>query len=55
MYGTTDGSALYENYKKSGQLGMFEESVKETKARDFICDSAKITKTTKMSIADLDK
>ena len=55
MYGTTDGNALYETYKKSGQLGMFEDSVKQNKARDFICDSAKITKTNKVSIADLDK
>ena len=55
MYGTTDGNALYETYKKSGQLGMFEDSVKQNKARDFICDSAKITKTNKVSIADLNK
>jgi trigger factor len=55
MYGTTDGNALYETYKKSCQLGMFEDSVKQNKARDFICDSAKITKTNKVSIADLDK
>lgn len=55
MYGTTDGTALYENYKKNNQLGMFEDSVKQTKARDFICDSAKVKSTKKMSIADLDK
>ena len=55
MYGTTDGNALYETYKKSGQLEMFEDSVKQNKARDFICDSAKITKTNKVSIADLNK
>ena len=51
MYGTTDGNALYETYKKSGQLGMFEDSVKQNKARDFICDSAKITKTNKVEIS----
>lgn len=55
MYGTTDGTALYENYKKNNQLGMFEDSVKQTKARDFICDSAKVKSTKKVSIADLDK
>ncbi|MCH5149640.1 MAG: trigger factor [Spirochaetales bacterium] len=55
MYGTTDGNALYETYKKNGQLGMFEDSVKQTKARDFICDSAKVTKTKKVSIQDLNK
>ena len=53
MYGTTDGTALYENYKKNNQLGMFEDSVKQTKARDFICDSAKVKSTKKVSIADL--
>ena len=55
MYGTTDGTALYENYKKNNQMGMFEDSVKQTKARDFICDSAKVKSTKKVSIADLDK
>jgi trigger factor len=55
MNGTRAGNALYETYKKSGQLAMFEDSVKQNKARDFICDSAKITKTNKVSIADLDK
>lgn len=54
MYGTTDGTALYETYKKNGQLGMFEDSVKQTKARDFIRDSAKVTGTKKVSIKDLD-
>lgn len=54
MYGTTDGTALYETYKKNGQLAMFEDSVKQTKARDFICDSAKVTKTKKVSIQDLE-
>lgn len=48
------GDDLFETYKKSNQLAMFEGEVQIDKAVDIIYNSIKAKKTNKLSLKDLD-